>query len=30
VAQLFQRLVDQGQGGKDCSMIVKLVDGTLA
>ncbi|WP_104177995.1 3-hydroxyisobutyrate dehydrogenase [Cryobacterium sp. Y50] len=30
VAELFQRLVDQGQGGKDCSMIVKLVDGTLA
>jgi 3-hydroxyisobutyrate dehydrogenase len=30
VAQLFQRLVDQGQGSKDCSMIVKLVDGTLA
>ncbi|TFD64203.1 3-hydroxyisobutyrate dehydrogenase [Cryobacterium ruanii] len=30
VQQLFQRLIDQGQGGKDCSMIVKLVDGTLA
>lgn len=30
VQQLFQRLIDQGQGGQDCSMIVKLVDGTLA
>ena len=30
VQQLFQRLIDQGQGGKDCSMIVQLVDGTLA
>jgi len=29
VQQLFQRLMDQGQGGKDCSMIVKLADGTL-
>ncbi len=29
VQQLFQRLLDDGQGGKDCSMIIKLVDGTL-
>ncbi|MHA7181561.1 3-hydroxyisobutyrate dehydrogenase [Arthrobacter sp. MDB2-24] len=29
VQQLFQRLIDDGQGGKDCSMIIKLVDGTL-
>lgn len=29
VQQLFQRLIDADQGGKDCSMIVKLVDGTL-
>ncbi|MEC5200320.1 3-hydroxyisobutyrate dehydrogenase [Arthrobacter sp. PL16] len=29
VQQLFQRLIDQGEGGKDCSMIIKLVDGTL-
>jgi len=29
VAELFQRLIDEGEGGKDCSMIVKLVDGTL-
>ncbi|MFC4223675.1 3-hydroxyisobutyrate dehydrogenase [Lysinibacter cavernae] len=28
VQELFQRLIDQDQGGKDCSMIVKLVDGT--
>lgn len=27
VQQLFQRLIDQGFGGKDCSAIVKLVDG---
>ena len=30
VQQLFQRLVDAGLSGKDCSMIVQLVDGTLA
>ena len=30
VQQLFQRLVDAGQSSKDCSMIVRLVDGTLA
>ncbi|MBG6217089.1 3-hydroxyisobutyrate dehydrogenase [Arthrobacter sp. CAN_A6] len=30
VQQLFQRLVDSGQGGKDCSMIIKLVDGSLS
>ncbi|MHA7223568.1 3-hydroxyisobutyrate dehydrogenase [Arthrobacter sp. RHLT1-20] len=29
VQQLFQRLIDSGQSGMDCSMIVKLVDGTL-
>ena len=29
VQQLFQRLIDADQGGKDCSMIVKLVDGTM-
>ena len=29
VEQLFQRLIDAGDAGKDCSMIVKLVDGTL-
>lgn len=29
VQQLFRRLMDAGQGGKDCSMIVKLMDGTL-
>ncbi|BBE21921.1 3-hydroxyisobutyrate dehydrogenase [Arthrobacter sp. MN05-02] len=29
VQQLFQRLIDQGEGGKDCSMIIKLVDGSL-
>jgi len=29
VQQLFQRLIDADQGGKDCSMIVELVDGTL-
>jgi 3-hydroxyisobutyrate dehydrogenase len=29
VAELFQRLIDEGEGGKDCSMIIKLVDGTL-
>lgn len=30
VQQLFQRVLDAEQGGKDCSIIVKLVDGTLA
>ena len=30
VQQLFQRLIDADQGGKDCSMIVELVDGSLA
>ena len=29
VQQLFQRLVDAGQAGRDCSMIVSLVDGSL-
>jgi len=29
VQQLFQRLIDQGNGGKDCTMIVSLVDGSL-
>jgi 3-hydroxyisobutyrate dehydrogenase len=29
VEVLFQRLIDSGDAGKDCSMIVKLVDGTL-
>ncbi|HEY5223937.1 MAG TPA: 3-hydroxyisobutyrate dehydrogenase [Microbacteriaceae bacterium] len=29
VQQLFQRVVDAGQARKDCSIIVKLVDGTL-
>lgn len=29
VQQLFQRVIDAGQAGKDCSIIVKLVDGTL-
>ncbi|MHA7143880.1 3-hydroxyisobutyrate dehydrogenase [Arthrobacter sp. TmT3-37] len=29
VQQLFQRLIADGQGGKDCSMIIKLVDGSL-
>ncbi|MDQ6754315.1 MAG: 3-hydroxyisobutyrate dehydrogenase [Actinomycetota bacterium] len=29
VQQLFQRVVDGGHGKKDCSIIVKLVDGTL-
>ncbi|MGO4382708.1 3-hydroxyisobutyrate dehydrogenase [Specibacter sp. RAF43] len=29
VQQLFQRLIDADQGGKDCTMIVSLVDGTL-
>lgn len=30
VQQLFQRLIDQGEGGKDCSQIVSLIDGSLA
>lgn len=30
VQQLFQRLVDAGFSSRDCSMIVQLVDGTLA
>ncbi|HEY8294759.1 MAG TPA: 3-hydroxyisobutyrate dehydrogenase, partial [Micrococcaceae bacterium] len=30
VQQLFQRLIDGGQGAKDCTMIVSLVDGSLA
>lgn len=29
VQELFQRLIDSGQSGKDCSMIIKLVDGSL-
>lgn len=29
VQQLFQRLIDSGQSGIDCSAIVKLVDGSL-
>ena len=29
VQHLFQRLINADQGGKDCSMIVKLMDGTL-
>ena len=29
VQQLFQRLIDAGEAGKDCSMIIKLVDGSL-
>lgn len=29
VAELFQRVIDQGQGGRDCSLIVGLVDGSL-
>ncbi len=29
VQQLFQRLIDSGQSGMDCSAIVKLVDGSL-
>ena len=29
VQQLFQRLIDAGQSGMDCSAIVKLVDGSL-
>ncbi|GAB3523144.1 3-hydroxyisobutyrate dehydrogenase [Arthrobacter monumenti] len=29
VQQLFQRLIDSGQAGKDCSQIIKLVDESL-
>lgn len=29
VQQMFQRLIDADQGGKDCSMIVSLIDGSL-
>lgn len=29
VQTLFQRLIDSGQSGKDCSMIIQLVDGSL-
>ncbi len=29
VQQMFQRVIDAGQAKKDCSIIVKLVDGTL-
>jgi len=29
VQRLMQRLIDAGEGGLDCSAIVKLVDGTL-
>lgn len=29
VQQLLQRVIDADEGGKDCSMIVQLVDGTL-
>jgi 3-hydroxyisobutyrate dehydrogenase len=29
VQQLFQRVIDAGEAKKDCSIIVKLVDGTL-
>lgn len=29
VQTLFQRLIDSGQSGMDCSMIIKLVDGSL-
>jgi 3-hydroxyisobutyrate dehydrogenase len=29
VQTMFQRLADAGMGGKDCSMIVKLVDGSF-
>ena len=30
VQRLFQRVLDAEQGDKDCSIIVKLVDGTMA
>jgi 3-hydroxyisobutyrate dehydrogenase len=29
VQQLFQQLIDAGEAGKDCSMIIKLADGSL-
>lgn len=29
VQQLFQKLIDAGESGKDCSMIIKVVDGSL-
>lgn len=29
VQTLFQRLIDAGEGGRDCSLIVGLVDGSL-
>lgn len=29
VQQLFQRLIEAGEGGKDCTRIVSLMDGTL-
>jgi 3-hydroxyisobutyrate dehydrogenase len=29
VQQLYQRLIDAGESGKDCSMIIKLADGSL-
>jgi 3-hydroxyisobutyrate dehydrogenase len=29
VQQLYQRLIDSGNPGKDCSMIIKLADGSL-
>jgi 3-hydroxyisobutyrate dehydrogenase len=29
VQQLYQRLIDSGNSGKDCSMIIKLADGSL-
>ncbi|MBW4094817.1 MAG: 3-hydroxyisobutyrate dehydrogenase [Acidobacteria bacterium] len=30
VAKMFAALIEAGEGGKDCSKIVQLVDGTLA
>jgi len=30
VQTLFQRLIDEGDGGKDCSLIVRLADGSRA
>ncbi|WP_350003706.1 3-hydroxyisobutyrate dehydrogenase [Pseudarthrobacter sp. WHRI 8279] len=29
VQQLYQRLIDAGESGKDCSMIIRLADGSL-
>ncbi len=29
VQQLFQRLIDEGEGGRDCTKIVALMDGSL-